>query len=88
MNVGGYQIVSFDGINLSKTTSTKIPDGSYAKIEGTKKPILITGIVIDGKEYHDMFIQPVLNGTSYSFTLGDYNIVLSDSDMIMATAVA
>ena len=54
MAKGGYQIIDLKGANLVEGTPVKV-DGIYDKIEGTTKPLLFTGVVIDGKEYRDVY---------------------------------
>lgn len=54
MSKGGYQIIDLKGANLVQEVPVKI-EGIYDKIEGTTKPLLFTGVVIDGKEYRDIY---------------------------------
>lgn len=82
MSTGGYQIIDLENYDFSPETAQTIV-GVYAKIEGTRKPILLSNIVVDGKEFHDVFISPKLSGTTYSFEIYDeYNVSITDNDEI------
>ena len=69
MQKGGYQI-----INLNDHPHTSgvgvVHEGIYEKIEGTRKPILLSGITVDAVEYHDIYIFPTVNGSNYSALVG------------------
>lgn len=66
---GGYQI-----INLNDHPHTSgvgmVHEGIYDKIEGTRKPILLSGITVDAVEYHDTYIFPTVNGTNFVAVVG------------------
>ena len=66
---GGYQI-----INLNDHPHTSgvgaVHEGIYDKIEGTRKPIMVSGITVDAVEYHDTFIFPTVNGTNFVAVIG------------------
>lgn len=67
---GGYQIIDLGGHANTKGVGA-IYEGIYEKIEGTSKPILLSGIVIDTIEYHDTYIFPCVNGTNYVAVVGE-----------------
>ena len=56
MNKGGYQILDLKNTNFALGTGTVVT-GAYSTIAGTKKPILVSGIVIAGTEYHDTYVD-------------------------------
>ena len=56
MNKGGYQILDLKNTNFALGTGVKVP-GAFVTIKGTKKPILVSGIVIAGTEYHDTYVD-------------------------------
>ncbi len=66
---GGYQIVDLRGESLSGTAVT-IP-GTYEKIEGTRKPILLTNINKGGTEIHNSFVSPLVSSSNFLITLPD-----------------
>ena len=56
MNKGGYQILDLKNTNFALGTGAVV-SGAYSTIAGTKKPILVSGIVIAGTEYHDTYVD-------------------------------
>lgn len=62
--MGGYTIVNLHDVNFTIGTGQKIP-GIYDKIEGTRKPILLTGITVGGIERMDRYTCFGLEGTTY-----------------------
>lgn len=56
MNKGGYQILDFKNTKFALGTGVKVSD-AFKTIADTKKPILVSGIVIAGKEYHDTYVD-------------------------------
>ena len=56
MNKGGYQILDLKKTNFALGTGVKVPD-AFTTISGTKKPILVSGIVIAGAEYNDTYVE-------------------------------
>ena len=56
MNKGGYQILDLKNTNFALGTGTVVA-GAYSTIAGTKKPILVSGTVIAGTEYHDTYVD-------------------------------
>lgn len=79
---GGYLMVDLKGRSLKTKTTTTV-EGIYARIEGNyRKPILLTGIVIDSVPMPDSFIEVVANGNSYSFSAYGKNYTVSDSDVV------
>ena len=67
---GGYQIINLDGHNHTSGVGA-VHEGIYDKIEGTSKPILLSGIVINAVEYHDTYIFPCVNGSNYVAVVGE-----------------
>ena len=56
MNKGGYQILDLKNTNFALGTGVVVA-GAFSTIKGTKKPILVSGIVIAGTEYHDTYVD-------------------------------
>lgn len=86
MNKGGYQIINLLNMNFVNTVSMVV-DGIYDKIEGSIKPILLSGITIDDVEYHDLFVNPIVIGSSYVISAYGYIIEISDIDVVTVTKV-
>lgn len=66
---GGYQIIDLNNFD-HRSNIGAMHEGIYEKIEGTHKPILLSGIVLNGTEYHDTFIFPCVNGSNYVAVVG------------------
>lgn len=88
---GGYQIIDLGG-HIHTSGLGVVHDGVYDKIEGTKKPILLSGIVLNAVEYHDTFIFPCVNGTNYVAVVGrnpttneEIIINIQDNDVVTFT---
>lgn len=86
MKIGGYQIINLKGKNLT-TDVGMVYDGLYELIEGTRKPILLSGIQIDDTEYQDVFPEVSVNGSNIElraygkvFTVQDNNVVTVTDD--------
>lgn len=77
---GGYQIINFDGVEFRTGISMQC-EGLYEKIEGTRKAILLSGLTVDGKEYHDVYINPQIFTYSFLFDCGDFILDISDRDI-------
>lgn len=80
---GGYQVINLYDIDHPIGVSVKHP-GVYDKIESTRKVILLSGIKIAGKEYHDMFVFPIVSGNLFVMYLnkigGDNCFVINVDD--------
>ena len=91
MTKGGYQIIDLKGHQHTSGVGT-IHEGIYDKIEATSKPILLSGIAVNGIEYHDTFIFPCVNGSNYVAVVGvnptqNEQIVINiqDNDVVIFT---
>ena len=91
MTIGGYQIINLNDENHSLGKGM-VHEGIYEKIEGTRKPILLSGIVVAGVEYHDTYIFPTVNGSSYVAVVGrnptantELHINIEDTDVVTFT---
>lgn len=81
---GGYQIIDLQNKELQLTVGMTY-EGIYDKIEGTRKAILISGFNLDGKEYHDTFVELDVSGSSYTGTIYGKTITISDTDVVTIT---
>lgn len=91
MTIGGYQIINLNDVNHSLGIGM-VHEGIYERIEGTRKPLLLSGIVVAGVEYHDTYIFPTVNGTSYVAVVGrnpttntELHINIEDTDVVTFT---
>lgn len=81
MNKGGYQIVDLGGKSFTLGTGIVV-DGAYDKIEGTRKPIYVSGIVIAGVEYHDTYVDFTVNQSNFEGTIYGKKIVIQNNDVV------
>lgn len=88
MRVGGYQIVDLGNRNFLPNVG-QVFDGIYETIEGTRKPILVSGIQINGVELHDTFVDFVLQDSAFvtRVTLGNMTatVTIQDTDVVTVT---
>lgn len=61
---GGYQIIDLENRNLTSQVGMTY-EGIYDKIEGTRKPVLVSGIKISDVEYRDMWVNFSVVGDSF-----------------------
>ena len=77
---GGYKIIDLKGLDFS---TNKVIDGIHESIEDNYgKPLLFSGIVIDGVEKDDVFANVVVNGDGYDVTLYDETLHISNVDVV------
>ena len=89
MNKGGYQILDLKNKSFALGTGAGVA-GAFDTIAGTKKPILVSGIVIAGKRYNDTFVDFTLvttasaSGTNISFegTMHGKKIKITNKDIV------
>lgn len=77
---GGYKMIDFRDINLT-SVAVKI-DGIYESIESNhRKALMLGGLNFENIEKANVYCQPVLTGTTYTFTCYGKTITITDSDM-------
>ena len=81
MNKGGYQILDLKNTNFALGTGVKVP-GAFTTISGTKKPILVSGIVIAGTEYHDTYVDFTVNNTTFEGIIYGKKITIANTDTV------
>ena len=85
MNKGGYQILDLKNTNFALGTGA-VMSGAFTTITGTKKPILVSGIVIAGTEYHDTYVDftKVKNGIAITLegTIYGKKIKITNTDTV------
>ena len=94
MKKGGYQIIDLENRDFRDGIGQQF-EGIYELIEGTRKPILLSGFSFGGKEFHDTFVNPIVSGSSYYINYRYYepeddmtiylNIRIQDNDVITVT---
>lgn len=84
MKIGGYQIIDLKGKNLT-TDVGMVYDGVYELIEGTRKPILLSGIQVDNTEYQDVFVSVSINGSAFELKAYNKIFTIEDTDVVTVT---
>lgn len=81
---GGYHIVDFKGVNLSTTNVDGVTiSGIYDSIENSySKPLLFTGITIEGVEKNDAYETVTSGENSYTVTLYTHTITISNDNIV------
>lgn len=83
---GGYQILDLKGTPFNEGAYTMTLDGIYEVLEGNYgKPVLLSGLVVNGKEYGDCFVDVNLNGTTYTIKCYNVTITIANTDAINVT---
>lgn len=78
---GGYQIVDLKGVNVG-VTFKPVP-GVYESIEGNYyKPLLLSGIVLDGTAYPDTFIEVTIVSGNYQTNVYGRTLVINDRSQV------
>ena len=81
MNKGGYQILDLKNKSFALGTGAVVA-GAFETIRGTKKPILVSGIVIAGTDYHDTYVDFTVNNTAFEGTIYGKKITIANTDTI------
>ena len=81
MNKGGYQILDLKNTNFALGTGAVV-EGAYGKIAGTKKPILVSGIVIAGTEYHDTYVDFTVVSSAFEGIIYGKKIKIEMTDVV------
>ena len=87
MRNGGYKIINLKDVNLT-STAAKVA-GIHDDIENSfRKPLLLSGITINGVEKNDAFVAPTVSSGSYLFKVYGGTITVTSQDMVSFTADA
>lgn len=85
---GGYKIIDFKDINLVTGTASTIA-GVYDAIESNyRKAILISGIVIDGVEKADAFVELSVDNSNFVGSLYGKTLTITNTDKVTVKASA
>lgn len=83
---GGYQIVSCKDTAITTGTAVTIT-GIHEAIEGAyRKPLLLSGVVLDGVEHGDVWIVPTNADGTYTFTAYGKAWTVTAADSVTAAA--
>ena len=81
MNKGGYQILDLKNKSFALGTGALVA-GAFYTIAGTKKPILVSGIVIAGTEYHDTYVDFTVVSSAFEGTIYGKKISIASTDTV------
>lgn len=85
MNKGGYQILDLKNTNFALGTGAVVA-GAFETIRGTKKPILVSGIVIAGARYNDAYVDFTIGKTgniiAFEGTIHGKKIKITNTDIV------
>lgn len=80
---GGYKIIDFKDVPFETGGSAKKIDGIYDSLIGSyRKPLLISGLNIDGIECNDVYATLTFSGANYVFTAYGKTITITDADAV------
>lgn len=83
---GGYKIIDLKDTPFTTGGSAMMIDGIYDTIEASyRKPLLIAGLVIDGKEYNDVYAEPTVDESAYKFNVYGKTITVQSTDAVTVT---
>lgn len=81
---GGYKLIDFKDTPFEVGGATMMIDGIYDSIEGSyRKPLLVTGLVMDGRECNDVYVTPQMEGSTFVFTVYGKICTITDTDAVM-----
>lgn len=82
MSVGGYKIVDLKNTNVTSADGATI-SGVYEALENNyRKTVMLSGIVIDGVEYADVYVAPTVADSNYTFTAYGKTFTVTNADKI------
>lgn len=81
---GGYHIVDFKNSKFTTEKTTNIINGVYESIEGSYgKPLVLTGLNLNSKEYKDAFISVRIQESKYIIdSLYGLKITIDNTDAV------
>lgn len=85
---GGYKIIDLKDVNLITDEAAVKIDGIYEAIEGNyRKPLLVSGLTIDGVEKADFFAIATISDSSFEIKYDTKKITISDADEVIITNI-
>lgn len=89
MRKGGYRIIDFQDINITTAGDGAVITGVYDAIEDAyRKPLLLSGLTLDGVEKPDCYITCEVTESNYTFTAYGHTFTITAEDKVTAAAVA
>lgn len=79
---GGYKIIDLKGVTIASEGGTTVT-GIYNDIENNyRKPLLLSGIVIEGVEKADVFITVTTSESNFTFTAYNKTYTVTNADLV------
>lgn len=78
---GGYQIIDLKGRELQIGVGS-FYEGIYDLIEGTNKPIVVSGLNVEGVDIRDDFASVKIMDTNFDLIVGNYVVTVNDRDVV------
>lgn len=79
---GGYKVVNFKDENITTENGATV-SGVYESLENNyHKALMISGVVIDGTEYNDTFVEVTVSGSDYTFTAYGKTFTVTSEDKV------
>lgn len=79
---GGYKVVNFKDENITAENGATV-SGVYESLENNyHKALMISGVVIDGTEYNDTFVEVTVSGSDYTFTAYGKTFTVTSEDKV------
>ena len=83
---GGYKLIDLHNVNLKTGVGTTVK-GMYDVIKSSyRKPIILTGVVLDSVETNDTFVNVTVDSGNYKMTVPTGVIVVTKADLVTYTA--
>lgn len=83
---GGYKLIDLHNVNLKTGVGTTIK-GVHDAIESSyRKPLILTGVVLDSVEVSDLFVNVTVDSGNYKITVPTGEIVITSADLVTYTA--
>ena len=83
---GGYKMIDLQDVNLTNNDSYIIK-GIYDSIESNyRKPLLLTGLIVDSIEKTDRYVTFTHSGSAYTSTIETgLTVTITDGDTVILT---
>lgn len=81
MKKGGYQILDLKDVQVEENVASTIK-GIYGTIEGTRKPIYVSGLNVGGLEIRDAYVDFLTSSADYVGLMGAYTLTIKADDTL------
>lgn len=83
---GGYKLIDLRNVDLKTGVGATI-GGIHGSIESSyRKPLVLTGVVLDSVEVSDLFVNVTVDSGNYKITVPTGEIVITSADLVTYTA--